>query len=80
MELEQEVLYHLYTGIVFSAVCAPKSWNTERVSKEANAKLGNPGTSGGKWVITTDNLPNELTANPFPCNDDSERQHWILNC
>lgn len=78
MELENDVLYHLHTGIVFAAVCAPKSWDAERVAKEANIKLGNPGTSAGVWVIS--DISDDLKENPSKCHDDENRLHWVLNC
>lgn len=79
IDLTEDILFHLHTGIIFSAVCAPASWDAEKVKAEANAKMGSPGTSAGEWVIS-ESLPNDIETNPIQCSDDVNRRHWLLNC
>jgi hypothetical protein len=79
IDLTEDRLFHIHTGIVFAAVCAPSTWDAQKVEDEANFKMGSPGTSGGRWVIS-ENLPEGVSENPIQCNDDTNRRHWILNC
>lgn len=79
VNLDEERLFYLGTGLIYKCVCAPKSWDGERVSAEAT-KADPPGTSGNKWVVSDGSTLNEPQDNPQPCRDCENRQHWILNC
>jgi hypothetical protein len=75
-ELKEDVLYCLEQGIVYCAVCAPASWDADKVKEETNAK-GRPGTSANEWVISE---PTAEQATPVTCPEDPNRKHWLLNC
>jgi len=82
VDLTADELYPVKVGLIFSVVCAPAHWDKEKVHKETNKKLGNPGTSAGEWVITEE-PPESWTerdpGNPGKCTEDN-RRHWLLNC
>lgn len=75
-KLKDDVLYHLHTGIVFIAVCAPADWDAEKVQAETNTK-GRPGTSANEWVISEST---DEQTNPVTCPENPNRKHWLLNC
>lgn len=77
VDLTQDCMYHLSTGIVFTYVCVPASWDADKVQTERNAK-GRPGTSNNEWVISEPTEENPQ--NPIVCPSDPSRRHWALNC
>lgn len=83
IDLTEDRLFSLGWGLIYKPVCAPKSWSGERVAKEAT-KNDPPGTSANEWVITnTEDCDDDdpfRDANPIPCPDCEDRQHWLVNC
>lgn len=83
VNLTDDRLFSLGFGLIYKGVCAPKSWDAERVSDEAT-KNDPPGTSANRWVVTsTDDLDDDnpfKKGNPQPCPDDCNRVHWLVNC
>lgn len=83
-DLTADELYIVKTHIIYSVVCAPVDWDKDKVENEANVKLGNPGTSFGRWVISEGTAVNEAwleteDGNPGKCTEE-HRCHWLLNC
>lgn len=76
LELEQDVLYHLETGLTHILVCAPANWDAQKVQSETNAK-GTPGTSANEWIIAESSAE---TTNPCSCDQELHRKHWLLVC
>lgn len=80
VDLTQDRLFYLKTGIIYRCVCAPKSWAPDKVADTVTS-ADPPGTSANQWVITdTSNRDDFEGKQPMQCSDDPERQHWILNC
>jgi len=81
VDLSQDCLFPLGWGLVFRAVCAPKSWSPERISREAT-RNDPPGTSENRWVISKPERRDDVFngTNCVPCPDSKDRQHWLLNC
>lgn len=83
VDMKSEKLFQISSGLIYKCVCAPKSWDAERVSDQAT-KNDPPATSANRWVVTNcDSLDDDhpfKKGNPQPCNDDPDRQHWIVNC
>jgi hypothetical protein len=81
VDLTENRLFSLGFGLIFKVVCAPSSWNEDKVSDEAT-KMDPPGTSVNRWVVSD---PEECEGdfkgkNNLPCPDDCNRTHWIVNC
>jgi hypothetical protein len=64
-------------GFVHLSVCAPKSMQREVVEARVNAK--HPTGLDHGWKVS-ENPFRDGTPNPGPCNDDPDRQHWLLVC
>lgn len=84
VDLEADELYLASEGLIYRVVCAPKSWDAQRVQDETNAKFGRPGISNNEWVITEGDTLNEKwmeteDGNPGKCTEE-HRCHWLLNC
>lgn len=83
VDMKADRLFYLGTSLIYKCVCAPKAWTADQVSDEAT-KADPPGTSANRWVASSpddrdDDCPFK-NGNPQPCNDDTERRHWWLNC
>lgn len=81
VDLTEDRIFPLGWGLIYRAVCAPKSWTPERIAAQATAD-DPPGTSANRWEIAT---PQERKddfngVNQLPCPDDCNRVHWLLNC
>ena len=82
VDLSEDRLFPLGWGLIFRAVCAPKTWLPDRVSEQVT-KDDPPGTSVNRWVISEPNNERKdifKGVNVIPCPDDPNRQHWLLNC
>ena len=80
-DLSEDRVFPLGWGLIFRAVCAPKSWPPEKVAADVTAS-DPPGTSVNQWVVSE---PQERdddfnNVNQLPCPDDPNRVHWLLNC
>lgn len=75
-QLEEEVLYHLETGLVHIIVCAPADWGAAAVQEKTNM-MSRPGTSANEWVIKASSAEEP---NGTVCDQDSTRRHWLLIC
>ena len=64
-------------GPLCCSVCAPKSMSPEDVARETNAQ-SECGTELG-WVISSDTAFQDGTPIPAACEQDSTRQHWLLD-
>ena len=67
-------------GLVHLRVCAPTKLSKETVEKEANAQQ--PTGISSRWTTKdeADGLPEGATSNPWPCNDDPDRLHYLMVC
>ncbi len=74
LDLTEDRLFPLSMGIFTCAVCAPKSWDANRIGEQV-ARDSPPGTSLNRWVVSSDQ-PKEDTQ----CPDDVGRIHVLLNC
>lgn len=81
VDLKSDEIFMVHASILFEVVCAPRSWDKDRVQLEANTKFGGPGTELNEWVITSvDGLPESWgSENPLECSEE-DRCHWLLNC
>jgi hypothetical protein len=83
VDMSADKLFQISWGLVYKCVCAPASWDSDRVSAEAT-RNDPPGTLANHWVCTdTSSLDDDhpfKSGNPQPCNDDANRRHWIVNC
>jgi hypothetical protein len=83
IDMNADELILVKWGLIYKCVCAPKSWDAEKVSAQASL-IDPPGTSANRWECTdtssfADGHPFKNN-NPQPCNDDPNRRHWVLNC
>jgi hypothetical protein len=81
-DLNEEVLFQICWGLIFKVVCAPKSWNEDKISEEAT-RIDPPGTTVNKWVVSEpdNNRSDDFKGvNNLPCPDDCNRLHWLINC
>lgn len=81
VDLSQDRLFFLQTGLIYKLVCAPSVWPADRVADEATSQ-DPPGTWANRWVIAE---PQEREGdfngvNHLPCPDCPDRTHWLLNC
>ena len=81
IDLTEDRIFPLGWGLVYRAVCAPKSWSPEQVAEDVTQNYP-PGTSLNRWEISEpkkryDSFNN---TNCIPCPDDENRVHWLLNC
>ena len=71
-------------SLLYKIVCAPGSWDADKVALEATI-INPPGTSLNEWVVTdvTDEHfrhSEHFPTNPIQCKECKDRKHWILNC
>lgn len=82
VDFTEDRCFSLGWGLIFRAVCAPKSWDAERVSNDATRE-NPPGTSLNRWEISEPDSDRDDAfkgANPIQCPDCEDRWHWLLNC
>ena len=83
VDLTADELFHVKEGLLGRIVCAPKSWDKEKVQDEANRKFGGPRTTQNEWVVAEEPLPEAWlkteTGTPGKC-EDKNRCHWLLLC
>jgi hypothetical protein len=81
VDLTEDRLFPLGWGLIFRAVCAPKSWSPDKVAIECT-RMDPPGTSANEWVISDcrerEGVFNGV--NHVDCPDVCDRIHWLLNC
>ena len=77
VDLSEDRLFVMGEQLFYILVCAPKSWDAEKVQRVTNEN-NRCGTLNG-WRITEPNEINGLDANPCPCHDSEDRQHWYLS-
>lgn len=82
--LKADELYTASWGLVYKIVCAPASWDADKVSQRATYN-DPPGTTAGRWVISEtgqlkDDNQFKQQGNPIVCADDPNRRHWLVNC
>jgi hypothetical protein len=70
---------HIYSsGIVHCSVCAPADMSVEEVVRAVN--LQNPaGTSNG-WTLSDAEEFSDGTPMPAPCNEETDRLHYLMVC
>lgn len=81
VDLTEDKLFFLGTGLLHRCVCAPSSWSADEVADKVTAQ-DPPGTSANRWVIS-DPTEREGAFNGVSherCPDDMNRTHWLLNC
>lgn len=61
-------------GIAYMSVCAPVGWEPGHVVAEA-CRL-----RGAVWQLSPDPTFRTGEPNPNPCNKDSQRVHYLLEC
>ncbi len=74
---------NVYASSIFScSVCAPKTMPIEAVIAEVEeldrGYLGDPKHVTG-WQLSKDAIFSGGQPNPCPCENDGERQHWLLD-
>ncbi len=82
IDLTEDRLFSLGFGLVFRAVCAPATWDADRVAREATA-MDPPGTSANEWVVSDPDDERDDAfkgCNCITCPEDASRRHWLLNC
>ena len=81
VDFSKDKLFSLGWGLIFQAVCAPKSWTAEQVAAE-KTRNDPPGTSGNEWIISEPEPREDVfnNTNCIQCPDCEDRQHWLLNC
>lgn len=82
VDLTEDRIFPLGTGLIFRCVCAPRSWSADRVAEDVTAK-DPPGTSQNRWVISDPDPTRDddfKGTNCLDCPDDANRVHWLLNC
>ena len=80
-DLATNKIFPLGWGLVFRAVCAPKSLTGAEVADQVT-QTDPPGTSNNEWVLSD---PEEREKdfdgiNKLQCPDCDDRWHWLLNC
>lgn len=64
-------------GLVHLSVCAPKSMQREVVEARVNEQ--HPTGLDHGWQVSNDEF-RDGAANPHTCEDDPDRQHWLMVC
>lgn len=64
-------------GLCYASVCAPADMSAEVVAHAVNQQ--HPTGIGSQWQVADEPFGNGAP-NPSPCNDNPERQHWLLAC
>lgn len=80
-DLTEDRLFSLGWGLIYCAVCAPRSWSAEKVAEEKTL-VDPPGTSANQWVISEPREREDVfnNTNNVDCPNDPNRVHWLLNC
>jgi len=82
VDLTEDRLFSLGWALLNKAVCAPASWDAQRVADIATSE-DPPGTEANRWELSD---PSENFGGPFKgcnciqCPDDPNRRHWLLSC
>lgn len=81
VDLSQDRLLYVGSGLVFGVVCAPSTWDKKRVSETATNE-NPPGTSANEWVVSKPAKREDdfNGVSHLPCPTDSNRTHWLINC
>jgi hypothetical protein len=66
-------------GLCYASVCAPGDMSAEVVEHSVNAEHPT-GLSHGWRIADEPFASGSPNPNPSPCNDNSERRHWLLSC
>lgn len=80
LDLTEDRIFTLHTGLVYRNVCAPSSWTRERVEADVNAQ--SPTGIRSEWVVS-EAIEREGDYNGcscLACPDDPNRTHWLMNC
>jgi hypothetical protein len=81
LDLTEDKVYWISSGIVYSVCCCPSHWTPEQVS-DAATKASPPGTSLNRWEVAEpqerDDVFNGVSS--LPCPDSPNRMHWLVNC
>lgn len=83
-DLSEDKLFYISHGILSKVICVPASWDQEKIARQVNED-GLPAGSDSnlRWVISTPPGRGEGPldgGNNRPCNERSNRIHWLLNC
>lgn len=65
-------------GLCHASVCAPKDMPIETVEMQVNAD--HPTGIDSRWQLDEADHFASGETNPCPCEQDRERQHWLLSC
>lgn len=65
------------TGPVYCSVCVPLNFSTEEVEQAVNHK--DPTGIPSLWKVANETFKNH-SRNPHTCEDNPNRQHFLLNC
>ncbi len=65
-------------GICAASACAEKDTPREEIERVVNNFA--PTGIESRWAISEDGHFANGEPMPAPCNNDPERQHWLLNC
>lgn len=67
----------LAAGLVSCSVCVPAGMDREIVERRVN--IADPTGIPSRWRISDESFKSG-ESNPTPCNQDSTRLHYLLNC
>lgn len=65
-------------GLVCASACAPTDLSREDVERVVS--LDHPTGLAHGWKISDDPTFRSGHPNPCPCDQNPDRQHWLLNC
>lgn len=65
------------TSLLWIQVCAPIGMDHGEIERQTNAK--SPTAISTDWGIHAEQMPG-YPPTVHPCDDDTDRQHWVLWC
>ena len=79
IDLTEDRGFVMSVGIVYGAVCVPKSWDDDHIMSFINREVGAPGTTHG-WVLSEPDPDVNGGMARWPCPDEDSRVHVLFNC
>lgn len=75
-DLSTGTVFFVAEGFLTGWVCAPKSLTQEQVQAQVTWPSG---TSAG-WVVQAEESDDPQKQSPGKCDEDCDRQHWLVVC
>ena len=84
IDFSEDRIFPCGWGLIYRVVCAPKSWDDERISDDVSLN-DPPGTSANRWEVTSDESAANHeqwahSTNRKQCPDCADRWHILMNC